>query len=235
MCGRFVNTSEPKTLVEIFGIDQVLQELPANYNVAPTHQVYVVLEENGERRLTSMRWGLVPSWAKELSFGSKTINARAETIFEKPSFRSAIRQRRCLVLADGYYEWKRQGKQRIPMFIHTPERQPFAMAGCWEQWVPPGRGTNDAIATCTIVTTEANHAMASIHDRMPVILDTEGQSRWLSHRMRPEHLVPLMRPYFNEGLLAYEVSNRVNRVGYNAPDCLEESEPTPIQASLFDF
>lgn len=238
MCGRFVLKSSEEQLIEAFGIDRVLTRVSPRFNLAPTQDAYVVLEENAERLLTSMRWGLVPSWAKDLSFGHKTINARCESIAEKPSFRSAFHSRRCLVLADGYYEWRREGKKKTPMFIHAPDGRPLAFAGLWERWTGPVDGETQVVDSCTIVTTDANDSLRDIHDRMPVVLDPAGQVTWLDHHrfLRPL-LDGLMRPYPNEGLIAYEVSTKVNKVQYEAPDCLDPAAPPapPAQGSLFDF
>lgn len=239
MCGRFAFHSNADAMIEAFGIDELFCDVAPNYNAAPTQQVYVVLHENEQRLLTSMRWGLIPGWAKDISFGNKTINARAETAAEKPSFRSAFRHRRCLVVANGYYEWQREGKKKRPMYIHRAEGDEalLAFAGLWESWSDPD---GEELETCTILTTEANDDLREIHDRMPVVLDRPEQTSWLDHRRFDlSALHRLMRPYHNGALQAYQVSNKVNHVKSNGPDCIEpappEVEEPPAQGTLFDL
>jgi putative SOS response-associated peptidase YedK len=162
---------------------------------------------------------LVPSWAKDVKIGYKMTNARAETVAEKPSFRSALGRRRCLVLADGYYEWRREGTQKIPMYIRLGSRHPFAFAGLWERW----QGTDgEPLSTCTILTTAANAALQAIHPRMPVILDPAREALWLDREVTdPERLLPLLTPAMPEAIEAYEVSTWVNSARNNSPACIE--------------
>src|ERR671917_2228509 len=168
MCGRYTLTTPVERLAEEFGFEASSVELPPNYNVAPTQQVAAVLEEGGERRLEVLRWGLIPSWADDPGIGSRMINARSETAPEKPSFRKAFRERRCLLPADGFYEWQRTDDGKQPYHFRMKDGRPFAFAGLWESW--KGAGENGGLRTCTILTTAPNEAVAGVHNRKPVIL-----------------------------------------------------------------
>lgn len=213
MCGRFTLTElQPDVLTTVFEVGGDLPPLAPRYNIAPTQPVATVLREPADatNRLVLLRWGLVPSWSKDLSIGSRLINARAETIHEKPSFRAAFKRRRCLILADGFYEWQKQPDgSRQPLFITLVERGPFAFAGLWERWIHPQSGGE--LDTCAIITTEPNALMASIHNRMPVILPREQYAHWLDPREQdPGALLPLLVPYPAEQMQAWPVSRRVN-------------------------
>ena len=173
-----------------------------------------------------MRWGLIPSWAKDPSIGNRMINARAETVAEKPAFRSAVRRRRCLVLADGFYEWRRVagGRTKRPMRIVLKTGEPFAFAGLWETWRDPAGGR---IQSCAIVTTKANDLLKPIHDRMPVILPREVEPLWLDASVdEPDLLAYMFRPYDSNGMDAYEVSTLVNSAGNNVPDVMAPVGPS---------
>ena len=177
MCGRFLLHTPVDTLQRAFGFAE-RPNLRPRYNIAPTQTVPIVRQKDGGgRELALVRWGLIPSWAKEAGIGGRLINARAETVAEKPAFRGAFRKRRALVPADGFYEWrKREGdRPKQPLLVRRRDGQPFAFAGLWEHW----RGPEGEVETCTILTTEANAALAPIHDRMPVILDPACYDRWL--------------------------------------------------------
>jgi putative SOS response-associated peptidase YedK len=215
MCGRFTLTTDPGAVARRFGAP------PAQggggrprYNIAPT-QTVITVTEDGARRLEEMRWGLVPAWAKDPKSGSRMINARAETLAEKPAFRGVLRRRRCLIPADGFYEWPegpggRKAKQ--PMYVRLTTGEPFAFAGLWDEWRPPEGG--EPLRTCTIVTTEANALLATFHHRMPVILAPEVEAVWLDPGLSdPEHLRSLLVPYPAEAMEAYPVSPEVNAVG----------------------
>jgi putative SOS response-associated peptidase YedK len=166
-----------------------------------------------------LRWGLIPSWAKDPSMGDRMINARAETVAEKPSFRRALQKRRCLVLADGFYEWRKEGKTKTPMYIRLRSHEPFGFAGLWETWKSP---EGEAIHSCTVITTTPNSLMESIHNRMPVILSREGESSWLDRAIEtPERLLPLLIPYSANAMEAYAVSSMVNNPRNDAPACIE--------------
>jgi putative SOS response-associated peptidase YedK len=189
------------------------------YNLAPTQLMPVVIND-GQRVLDAYRWGLIPSWAKEAAIGNKLINARCETVSEKPSFRSAFKRRRCLVLVDGWYEWKQTTKPKTPFFFHRKDRKPLALAGLWEEWTAPDTG--EVVRTCALITTGPNALMEPIHDRMPVILPQGAQELWL----RPEALEasvlqPLLVPFVEDALTAYEVARVVNSPSNDVPACVE--------------
>lgn len=189
-----------------------------NYNLAPTQRTPVVREVDGVREIALLRWGLVPSWAKELKIGASMINARAETIAEKPSFRSAFRARRCLVPLSGFIEWQRAGTQKRPFAIHLQEPAIMSVAGIWERWVDP---TGEAVQTFAVITTEANGFMVPIHDRMPVILEPRDEDTWLSADTDPAALHALLAPCAEGRLTAYEVSSLINSPRHNAAELLE--------------
>ncbi len=219
MCGRYAASRSPEDLVEEFEVDdRPEQVLPASYNVAPTQQVAAVLEEEGERRLEMLKWGLVPSWADDPEIGARMINARSETAAEKPSFRSAFRRRRCLIAADGFYEWKRENGGKQPYYFHMQEGRPFAFAGLWESWEKGGHG---ALRSCAILTTRANSVLDGIHDRMPVILPSESYDAWLDPDADREELAELLIPYPGDDLETYPVSRFVNSPRNNDERCIE--------------
>lgn len=209
MCGRFSLVQDPNQLRAAFAWLHIPDEIEPRYNVAPTQPVAVV-PNDGRQQLEFYTWGLIPFWAKDPSIGSRMINARAETLAEKPSFKSALRQRRCLILADSFYEWKQEPgmKTKTPMRIQLKDGQPFAFAGLWERWKSP-EGTD--LRSCTIITTEPNEFMAAIHNRMPVILPSADYMRWIEPESRePEELLGLLKPYPADMLMAYPVSRLVN-------------------------
>lgn len=220
MCGRFSLTHSASAIAKAFQLTEVPSLIP-HYNIAPSQQVAAIAAgENGEKRLQSMKWGLIPSWAKDLKIGSKLINARSETLGEKPSFRSAFKRRRCLIVADGFYEWCRQGKDKQPYYIHLNNRELFAFAGLWERWQPEGE---EAVISCTIVTTEANHLMAAIHHRMPVILSPDSYDRWLDADLtETSELQSLLTPYPSDRMEAYPVSKVVNSPANDRAECIEK-------------
>ncbi|HAL16536.1 MAG TPA: hypothetical protein DCP32_07240 [Anaerolineaceae bacterium] len=210
MCGRVTLALDPIELRQAFGLSEMPEEWLPRYNIAPTQPVAVITDA-AARTVEFMRWGLVPSWAKDISIGSKLINARAETVTEKPSFRSAFAHRRCLILADGFYEWQKTGTKSpsIPYYLHLTNGGPFAFAGLWEFWQSP---EGDELKTCTIITTEANARVAPVHDRMPVILNPQTVWNWLRDGSN-ESLLKLLRPYPAEEMTAYRVSRMVNDPG----------------------
>ena len=178
MCGRFAFYSPSEATAALFGTSGSLDMKP-RYNIAPTQDIAAIRQdERGDRELTALRWGLVPFWAKDPSIGNRMINARAETVAEKPSFRAAYRRRRCLVLADGFYEWHREGTVKTPYFISLQSDEPFAFAGLWENW--QSKEDDDSLQSATLITTAANDFMASMHHRMPVILEPATADRWLA-------------------------------------------------------
>lgn len=221
MCGRFTLAVDPADLQEAFpGVVLPAEGLRHRYNIAPSQPVAVIVNA-GEKRLDFYLWGLIPSWAKDPAMGSRLINARAETLAEKPAFRAAFRRRRCLIPADGFYEWKAEAgnKGKIPMYVHLRERRPFALAGLWEIWTSPD---GSEVRTCAIITTRPNALMQSIHDRMPVILPPAAYEQWLDPgEQRPERLAPLLIPYPAEEMVAYPVSRLVNSPQNDSPACIE--------------
>lgn len=221
MCGRYAITLPPKAMRELFGyLDE--PDFPARYNIAPSQPVPVIIREGGQRRFLLVRWGLVPSWAKEMP-QSILINARAETIAEKPSFRGAFRHRRALMPADGFYEWTAEGRgPKQPYFIRRRDGAPFAMAALWEHWMDPHGSELD---TCAVVTTEANATLMPIHHRMPVILHEKDWNLWLDPAATEKELLALLRPAPDDLLEAIPVSIRINRAANDDPSLIERSEP----------
>ena len=230
MCGRFTLISSVSDLQLKFGFAMEPADVRPRYNVAPTQQVLTVVND-GERRGELMRWGLVPSWAKDVKIGNRMINAVSETAASKPAFRSAFRRRRCLVLADGFYEWRKEGKQRIPLYFSQKSGEPMAFAGLWENWKSP---EDEWIRSCTILTTAANSFIEPVHNRMPVMLSAETVPLWLDPLTEtPENLQPLMLPAPSELLDVREVSPTVNNVRNDNPGCIDAVVP-PEEVRLFN-
>jgi putative SOS response-associated peptidase YedK len=201
----------------LIGVRQAIER--PRFNLAPT-QLMPVVPNDGQRMLDAFRWGLIPGWAKDASIGNKLINARCETVAEKPSFRSALKRKRCLVLVDGYYEWKQTTKPKTPFFFHRKDRKPLALAGLWEEWTSPETG--EIVRSCCLITTGPNALVGPIHDRMPVILSKEGQEQWL--RPEPQDaavLMPLLVPCADDLLDSYEVARVVNSPSNDVPACIE--------------
>jgi putative SOS response-associated peptidase YedK len=218
MCGRFTLTTDIEQLEERFSFHAASLSFTPRYNIAPSQAVVAVIGDEKGSRGGLLRWGLIPSWAKDAAIGNRMINARAETVAEKPSFRRALQQRRCLILADGFYEWRQEGKKKTPLFITLASRDPFAFAGLWETWRP---SDGEAIHSCTIITTTPNTLMASIHNRMPVILAREAETIWLDQKItEPEKLLPLLVPYPETLMDAYEVALTVNSPKNDSPACI---------------
>lgn len=218
MCGRFAFYSPHEAVRRFFGVSDA-PEIEPCYNIAPTQYVAVVRADAGDaaRRVAMLYWGLVPSWAKEKSIGARMINARGETLREKPSFRSAYRRRRCLVLADGYYEWQRAAGAKQPYFISFADGEPFGMAGLWESWRDPGSG--EVLESCCIVTTAPGQSVAHVHDRMPVIVARADHEEWLDPRNEVlDRLDRLLAPCASPALQAVAVDRRVNDARNQGPD-----------------
>jgi len=228
MCGRYSLTSPTEAVRRLFDFPE-RPNLAVRVNIAPSQEVAAVRLEEGEdgtgRHFVSLRWGLIPSWAKEPGIGNRMINARAETVAEKPSFRSAFRHRRCLVPADGFYEWRREGEIKQPYRIGMKGGAAFAFAGLWESW--DGTDDDDAVETFTILTTEANRRLGPIHARMPVILAPDAYDAWLAAESGSrDDALGLLRPFAEAPMAFYRVSTRVNSPRNDDPDCL-----TPIAQS----
>ncbi len=231
MCGRFTLRASAQTVAQQFSLLDVEPLIP-RYNIAPSQSVAVVRvpvdEGAGRRQLAFLRWGLVPSWAEDPAVGNRLINARAETATEKPAFRAAFRRRRCLVPADGFYEWLRRGRLKQPYFFHLRDNGIFAFAGLWEAWQG---ADNSVLESCTVLTTEPNDLMRPIHNRMPVILPPEAYDVWLDpDQQDPATLRALLAPYPSEALEAYAVSTYVNNPMHDDARCIR---PADSQLSMF--
>jgi putative SOS response-associated peptidase YedK len=208
MCGRYTMHHSPQQVEMRFGIIEARATPTERYNIAPMQTVPIVVEGDGARFLDNMQWGLIPSWAKEPGIGNKMINARAETLAEKPAFRVALSRRRCIIPADGFYEWKTEDGARQPMHIRRKDGELFGFAGLWEEWKQPD-GT--PLRTCTIITTSPNSVLEPIHDRMPAMLLPEDEEAWLNVALnKPVDVVGLLHPYPAELMEAYAVDKRVN-------------------------
>ncbi|GFE72271.1 SOS response-associated peptidase [Chroococcus sp. FPU101] len=222
MCGRFTLRQTPEEIAVSFELSAIDEQiLTPQYNIAPTKAVAAITlnAKSSQRQLKGLRWGLIPSWAKDDKIGYRLINARAETLSEKASFRNAFKNRRCLILADGFYEWQKTEKQKQPYYFQLRDKKPFAFAGLWETWQPPD---GEMIASCTIITTEANELVKPIHNRMPVILSPDAYDQWLDPKVKqPEILTPLLKPYDEQAMETYSVSHAVNRPSHNQPNCIE--------------
>lgn len=218
MCGRYAVTVDSDAIQQAFGLESVVDFAP-RYNIAPTQYAPIITNEH-PRALSLYKWGLVPSWAKEAAIGNKMINARADGIAEKPSYRSAFKRRRCLVPVTGFYEWQKgDGKTKTPMYIQVKDAELFALAGLWEVWHSPD---GDELRTFTIITTDANEFMSPIHNRMPVILHKADYDLWLDPKDVPAQVLqPLLRPYEAARMTAYEVSRAVNTPGIDEPDLVQ--------------
>ena len=217
MCGRFTLSQPNNAIASAFNIAQI-PPLEPRYNIAPTQLIPSILSASGgEKQLQMLRWGLIPSWAKDDKISAKLINARAETVSEKPSFKAAFKRRRCLIIADGFYEWQRQEKKKQPYYFRLQNAQLFAFAGLWEQWKSPDE---DIINSCTILTTEANDLLRPIHDRMPVILESKDYGLWLDSEAQQPQLQQLLRPYQADLMTSYTVSTKVNNPKNNTPECI---------------
>jgi len=236
MCGRFTLATPAKEWAGLFDLDPP-PKLAPRYNIYPTEPIVTVratraaARENpaGARELALPRWGLIPGWAKDPGTGTGMINARSETLAEKPSFRDAFRERRCLVVADGFYEWRAAGRRKQPYYIRVHDGRPFAFAGVWERWLDPA---GQPVDSCAIVTTEANDLLRSLHARMPVIVPPSEHGRWLDAELRdPRELSDLFLPFPSDQMSFYPVSTRVNGVTFDDPECVR---PLPVQTDLLD-
>jgi putative SOS response-associated peptidase YedK len=226
MCGRYTLSAEPALVAEHFGVASVPAELKPRYNIAPSQPVPVVRRDGaGPRHLELLRWGLIPSWAKDAAIGHRLINARAETLAVKPAFRTAFRRRRCLIAADGFYEWKKLAAGKQPYWVGRRDHSPFAFAGLWERWVP-SEGGAPPIESCVIVTTEPNAVVRPVYNRMPVIVPPVHYDTWLDGETDAAALQALLVPYPAEEMTAYPVAAAVNNPAHDAPQLMEPVAPS---------
>lgn len=227
MCGRFAQAADPKKLYSRFKLKDADFPIQPRYNIAPNQHVPVIINKSDDLELKLMRWGLVPSWSKDQSIGARMINARAETISEKPSFRTPLKRKRCLVPASGFYEWKKEEgrKSKTPIWIGRKDHELFAFAGLWDRWTAEDK---EALWTFTIITTEANKLLRTIHDRMPVILNNKTEMLWLDSRITEANkLTELLIPYPSDFMEAYEVSTLVNKPENDLPECVKPIKQKP--------
>jgi putative SOS response-associated peptidase YedK len=237
MCGRIIVKAKVHEYVSVFDVLNV-PALTPSYNVAPTQLVPVVRlkPEVKTREMVMLKWGLIPAWAKEAAIGNGMINARADTVAEKPAYRHAFRRRRCLMVADGFYEWQKANGKKQPYFIGMKDESPFAFAGLWECWKDPANGP---VESCALITTDANDLVRPIHDRMPVILQRNDYAKWLDPEVEDAaELQELLVPFPAEGMKAYPASTFVNKPQNNSPECLApikvESPPASPRKNLFE-
>ncbi len=220
MCGRFLEISKPQAIADAMGVP--VDRIPAHkprYNISPTHPVFGVRVQGAKRVIDVFAWGLVPVWAKDPSIGARLINARSETVEEKPSFRGSFKNSRCLIIADGFYEWRRMGAGKQPYLIRLKSREPFGFGGLWSHWTGPD---GSEISSCAILTTSPNAVMKPIHDRMPVIIPKDRIGEWLDHnRYDPRQLSDFFRPYPDDELETYPVSTLVNSPANDSPACID--------------
>lgn len=230
MCGRFTLSNADRLnnlLLEL----QWKEHFEPRYNIAPTQLIAAIRFAEGKWEVGAMRWGLIPSWSETSAGGPPLINARCESIAEKPSFRSAFKKRRCLIPADGFFEWKTTKASKIPHWIHRPDREPFCFAGLWESW------TDDAgtpIESCTIVTTRSNETLRPLHERMPVIVPVEKYGEWVDCSRNATDLAPLFEPSPEDLLTYFPVNKAANNVRIDTPQCIEQAEEPPRQLRLWD-
>ncbi|MGC5327622.1 SOS response-associated peptidase [Brevibacillus sp. SYSU BS000544] len=224
MCGRFSLFAEPAELIKRFGIHTFTFDFLPSYNIAPGQNIPAILSDQGERRMGQLHWGLIPSWAKDESIGYKLINAKAETIQEKPSFRTLFVRKRCLIPVDGFYEWKKTSDGKQPMRIVMKNREPFGLAGLFDTWVKPN---GQKVHSCTIITTEPNGIMDDIHERMPVIIGKEHEELWLNRDFSDTQVLQsLLQPYDEQQMEAYPVSTIVGNVRNNHSECIADITKT---------
>lgn len=218
MCGRFVRESTLQEIADAFGAGMPSFDLLPSYNIAPSHEIPVIIH-SGENHIEICRWGFVPPWSKDPGIGVKLINARSESVADKPSFRKSFRSHRILIPATGFFEWKKQNNRKIPYFISLKSKKPFGFAGLCSRWAAPRQ---KQICTCTIITTEANELLKPIHKRMPVIIEKQNEKAWLDPSEHDSNrLLRFLKPYASDEMVCYEVSTLVNSPAHNAPVCIK--------------
>ena len=228
MCGRFVQYSPVEKVQQIFNIGTEPLEVIPNYNVTPTQKILTIIKHDNENKLEKLHWGLVPFWAKDVTIGSRMINARAETVSQKPSFRNAFRKRRCLIPVDGFYEWKGEKGNKQPYYVFIPSGEPFAFAGLWETWIDQKSDEESVYNSCTIITTGASESIREIHHRMPAILAPESHEKWLNTDIQDSiELQAIIDDDLIYDMKYYPVSTLVNSVKNNDPNCIK-----PIDENL---
>ena len=228
MCGRITLTSPISDIVQMFDL-LAAENVAPRYNIAPTQNILAIRQDPPGRHAVYLKWGLVPSWANDPGIGSRLINARSESLAEKPAFRSAFRHHRCLIPADAFYEWQKQGDRKQPFLIHRHDKKTMALAGLWEHWQSPD---GSALETCTIITTQANATLRPLHDRMPVILERHNWAAWLDPTSPAHMLQNLLQPAADTLLTLYPVTPRVNNPALDDPSCIHPADP-PAPASDF--
>ncbi|MBL0386806.1 SOS response-associated peptidase [Tumebacillus sp. ITR2] len=220
MCGRFTLTVTEDQLKMRFGVEEIPFDYQPRYNIAPGQMLTAVIQHEGQKRLGQLKWGLVPFWAKDASIGYKTINAKSETVAEKPAFKNAFQRKRCLIPADGFYEWQKSASGKQPMRILLKDREIFTMAGLYDTWTSP---EGEKLHTCTILTTKPNPLVSEIHDRMPVILRREDEGLWLDREHFDSDLLhSLLTPYSEDEMFSYPVAAMVGHVKNELPECIAE-------------
>jgi len=218
MCGRFARSTKPDVVIREFGVRKALAEPVPGYNIAPGQDI-IILNNQGEKQLVTSRWGFIPYWAKDPVSGCRMINARAETVAEKPAFMAAFLDHRCLVIADGFFEWQKDEKGKMPYYIHLISGRPFGFAGLYSTLTSP---QGESICTCTIITTDANELLSPVHNRMPVIIPKNKEDLWLDPGMQDQNILRgLLRPYPAKEMEMYPVSPKVNSPKFNSPDALK--------------
>jgi putative SOS response-associated peptidase YedK len=219
MCGRYTLTVTSEQLIARYDVEEWNHPYTPRYNIAPGQFITAVIYDGEKNRLGELKWGLVPNWARDASIGYKMINARSETLLEKPAFRNLVNRKRCLIPADGFYEWKRAGDKKQPMRIMMKNQEIFSFAGLYDTWVSPA---GEKISTCTIITTTPNRLMADIHNRMPVILRRENEAMWLDRsNQNTVELLSLLQSYSSEEMTAYPVPAIVGNVKNDSPECIK--------------
>ncbi len=230
MCGRFVQATDPEGLVRFFVVDErQTDDLPPSWNTAPTDPAYAVARHDGRRVLTRFQWGLVPWFSRDAKGGARMINARAETVRTSKAFADSFERKRCLIPADGFYEWEKAGKVRLPWFVHRTDGNPMAFAGLWASWRDRNAPDRPRLLTCTIITTDANDRLASLHDRMPVVLERDAWDAWLDPDADLDELEGLLRPADDEVIDLHRVSTAVNSVRNQGPELVQ---PVPVDGPV---
>jgi putative SOS response-associated peptidase YedK len=215
MCGRFALYSTIEIIAKEFNVGQTPFGFEPSYNIAPSQLIVTVYNE-GENKLLQCKWGFIPSWSKDESIGNRMINARAEIVAEKPTIKSAFKKQRCLVVSDGFYEWRKEGKLKIPVYVRLKSGKPLGLAGLYNLWTSP---KGEQIYTCTIITTDANKLLTPVHNRMPVIISKYNRDLWLDPNIQDEEaILPLLKPYSSDDMKAYEVSQMVNSPSNDSPE-----------------